>query len=641
MADLSFLFKFSKKEEYLFKKSVAGSLATRIFLTTTIFLVIPLIIFACLMYQYTYELKKDAQGNRLGAISDNQTLMFGELIDFALQRVEILSIYLKAASLDSDKKAIESTLNNIVNFTGVSGIFLIEKDRQTIKKIFSSSEFSPDISYEKLINQSSFAFNDFAITTDDETVGKEGFIYFSKVTKRDVEKLPIETLNLAISYKFFIEYLTRMTGDQGGYSISLFRNKDNVIFDSQEMAFLGKRVAVRDDGLRRKDEDLFFLKRIHPESSVFGFNEYNVKGFATILPLAQVNFNILITTSAFQESNYLEKFLYKTVYFLIFVILFGSFGAIFLTYLFSLPLKNISNVMNQISNNHLETRYEPISFGFEINKIGLLLNQMIDRLITNLKSIEVEKIKREKVEQELEIGHRIQNSLVPTEFPDLKGVEIKTLLLPAKQVGGDFYDCFICPSDPDKLIVLIADSAGHGIFGCFYSLTMRSILRTLGATTSDLRSIVKKANEVFYKDSKETQVFVTVWIGIYDLKLKELSYTSCGHPLGFLFRQGKLFKELKTKGIALGVVDELDPEIASVKLEKEDTLVFLTDGVTETMNNKQELFGKERVFTSVEKSLNQSLTQILNQLIADAEAFEENPENQDDDFTAVMMRIKD
>ena len=297
--------------------------------------------------------------------------------------------------------------------------------------------------------------------------------------------------------------------------------------------------------------------------------------------------------------------------------------------------------MNQISNNHLETRYEPISFGFEINKIGLLLNQMIDRLITNLKSIEVEKIKREKVEQELEIGHRIQNSLVPTEFPDLKGVEIKTLLLPAKQVGGDFYDCFICPSDPDKLIVLIADSAGHGIFGCFYSLTMRSILRTLGATTSDLRSIVKKANEVFYKDSKETQVFVTVWIGIYDLKLKELSYTSCGHPLGFLFRQGKLFKELKTKGIALGVVDELDPEIASVKLEKEDTLVFLTDGVTETMNNKQELFGKERVFTSVEKSLNQSLTQILNQLIADAEAFEENPENQDDDFTAVMMRIKD
>jgi serine phosphatase RsbU (regulator of sigma subunit) len=638
MADLRFQGKGSKQGDQVFTKGLAGSLALRVFSSTVIFLVLPLLVFSFFMYRYTFELKRSGEETRLNLVSDNQTLVFEELVSFALQRLEILSIYLDAAQDPQDIVKINPSLSQIVDFTGVSGVFVAEQKGAKAQIKYSSEGFTPDMPLSSFLNLELFTISDFAIITDQEAVGKKGFIYFSKLLKTSDES-GTKTLNIAISNKFFIEYLTRITGYQGVYSISLFREKDGVIFDTQELSFLGKKIVRIHSKKFNKMQGNLELKSISADENTFIFKEYDIDGYATILPLAQVNFGVLITTSTFQDYHNLEQFFYTTMLFLAGVVILGTLGSLGVMYLFSLPLKNISHVMEDLSNHKLDARYEPKFYGFEINKLGLMLNSMIDRLISNLKALENQTVKREKFQKELEIGHQIQSSLIPRQFPLIKDIEIKTALIPAKEVGGDFYDCFINPSSKDELILLIADSAGHGVFGCFYSLIMRSILRTLGSEAKDLKTILKQANRLFYQDSQETQVFVTVWMGIYNMKTRRLTYSSCGHPLGFLFREKALNKELATAGIALGAIEEIEPTIACVEIKQGDTLVFLTDGVTETKNNQGQLFGKQRCIDTIALNLNKPLQEVFDHLLAQVEIFEENPDNQDDDFTAMMLRI--
>ena len=638
MADLRFQGKGSKQSDKVFTKGLAGSLALRVFSSTVIFLVLPLLIFSFVMYRYTFDLKKNAEITRLSLVSDNQTLVYEELVAVAVQRLEILSIYLQTAQKQDTKAAIDATLSNIQDFTGVAGICVLEKRADGIITTYSSEGFVPDIPLEQLMQKELFTISDFSIMTDQEIVGKKGYIYCSKLINSNQDPT-FRIITIAISNKFFIEYLTKITGNEGVYNVSLFRNRDGVIFDTQEMSFLGKKIVQTQENLPGDTQEILFLKSISADDNSFVFEEGANKGYATVLPLSRVDFSILITASASGEYQNLEKFFYVTMVFLAGVIILGAFGSLGVSYLFSLPLKNISHVMLDISNHQVSSRYSPVFYGFEINKLGLMLNNMIDRLMINMQALEQQTIKREKLEKELEIGHRIQSSLVPHAFPSLPDISIKTALIPAKEVGGDFYDCFINPAFPDDLIILIADSAGHGVYGCFYSLIMRSILRTLGSTQQDLASILKQANQVFYKDSEDTQVFVTVWMGIFNRKTRELRFSSCGHPLGFLFRDQGLYQQLTTPGIALGAVENVEPQVDSIKILKGDLLVFLTDGVIETQNNQGEFFGKQRCIDTISSTLHEPLDHIFNHLLEQVEIFEQTPDNQEDDFTAMMIKI--
>ncbi len=162
-----------------------------------------------------------------------------------------------------------------------------------------------------------------------------------------------------------------------------------------------------------------------------------------------------------------------------------------------------------------------------------MLNNMIERLLRTWMRFKSKKLKEKSLKR---VRNWPSNSklFIPHTFPSIPHIDIQTALIPAKEVGGIFNDCFINPSSPDELVLLIADSAGHGVYGCFYSVTMRSILRRSVPHKTNLAQILKQANQLFYKDSQETQVFVTVWMGIYNMKTGELTYSSCGHPLGFV-----------------------------------------------------------------------------------------------------------
>ena len=225
-------------------------------------------------------------------------------------------------------------------------------------------------------------------------------------------------------------------------------------------------------------------------------------------------------------------------------------------------------------------------------------------------------------------------SMLPSEIPELKELDIATGFIPAKEVGGDFYDLFM-PKDK-KLVVSIADTSGKGISACLYSLGIRSMLRSFCSITQNLHEIIKKANELFMKDTKDTGTFVTLWLGIYDLETNVLQYCNMGHNPPYL-KRGDHLATLKTEGMALGVVPVEEIHVNEVKLEKDDQITLYTDGVIDVQNKKHEFF-KESSLVNVLQKTQGSAQDVVKSIMQEVNLFKEDTDYPDD-LTIVSIKI--
>jgi sigma-B regulation protein RsbU (phosphoserine phosphatase) len=237
---------------------------------------------------------------------------------------------------------------------------------------------------------------------------------------------------------------------------------------------------------------------------------------------------------------------------------------------------------------------------------------------------------------ELEIAHEIQESFLPHEMPQLAGYDIHAINLPAKEVGGDFYD-FI-PISEGKMGITIADVSGKSVPAALFMAVSRTILRAKAMGNSNAAEVIKDANELIASDSK-SGMFVTLFYAILDLKNKTLDYVNAGHnpPVMFIRKTGYL-ECLKTNGIALGALDNIEPEEKEIKLENGDVILFYTDGVTEAINDKEELFGEKRLYRIVKNNTQLSAKEIVDKIKEEIIAFSQD-QSQFDDITLMVLKV--
>lgn len=325
-----------------------------------------------------------------------------------------------------------------------------------------------------------------------------------------------------------------------------------------------------------------------------------------------------------REYHHIEDYYFHFATLLFFVGVIGG-GAVYLfTRRIGRPLKELCETMERVSAGDAHARYSPDRMGFEINALGNQFNATLDALLLHTQATE-----------ELRIGHEIQAGLLSSHIPELAGVDLAASYLPAKEVSGDFYDLFRL--DNGKLLIAICDIAGKGISACLFSLGLRSILRSLASVTNDLSEFIRKVNDLYLIDAHASSMFATLWLGIYDPATHRLDYCSQGHPPALLRREGKL-QELWTGGIALGAqkIDVIPTK--HITLMKGDLLLLYTDGVIEAHNQKDQLFGKERLKESL---LGQGTSQqIGDQLIEKVSRFSRGAV-QHDDITLVVLQIPD
>lgn len=333
----------------------------------------------------------------------------------------------------------------------------------------------------------------------------------------------------------------------------------------------------------------------------------------------------------------LKKYFYRigTLVFLIGVL--GGGLVFWFTRRIAKPLLALCHTMQRVSEGSIHIRYKPDWMGFEINELGKQFNETLDAMLEHQREAERERLGRERLAEELKIGHDIQKSLLPTHLPEFPGLDLASGYLPAKEVSGDFYDLF--PLADGKILIAVADTAGKGISACLFSLGLRSLIRAVATATPDLSELILRVNDLFWIDAHPSGMFVTLWLGIYDPKRRLLTYCTQGHPPALL-KRGNHIEELWTGGIALGAQKLDTVPTAQISLAPNDLLLMYSDGVIEAHDPDNQLFGKKRLREFILRKKRESAEHFVDQLMEELHLFSLGAP-QHDDITLLVMRISD
>jgi sigma-B regulation protein RsbU (phosphoserine phosphatase) len=273
------------------------------------------------------------------------------------------------------------------------------------------------------------------------------------------------------------------------------------------------------------------------------------------------------------------------------------------------------------------------------NAMGMAIFAYIIRnlIIERRTAAEREKYRREleRTEYEMETARSIQESFLPDLPPQKEGFELAALSLPAKQVGGDFYD-FI-PVSQDKLGLVIADVSGKGVPAALFMALSRTLVRANVSQNLTASQSIKRANDLISQEAK-FGMFVTLFYAVLDQPTGMLEYVNAGHNPPFVVKgNSKDIILLKAKGIALGVMENIALEEKNIKLDSHDIVVFYTDGITEAVNGSGEQFGEARLIETINRNADLSMKDLINTVKNEVFSFAQG-QDQHDDFTMVLLK---
>lgn len=215
--------------------------------------------------------------------------------------------------------------------------------------------------------------------------------------------------------------------------------------------------------------------------------------------------------------------------------------------------------------------------------------------IENARALEERAVLR-ALRREIEIASEIQQSILPRSFPAFpgrNGFDLHAAMIPAHDVGGDFYDFFLI--SPTQLAVVIGDVSGKGVPAAIFMAVSRTLLKATALGGSSPAACLQHVNRLLHAENS-SGMFVSLFYGILDTRSGRLAFSNGGHNPPLVVRDGDGAKPLEVKtGCVLGVLEDATYEDATCTLMPRDTLLLYTDGVTEAMNAADELYGEERL----------------------------------------------
>jgi PAS domain S-box-containing protein len=243
----------------------------------------------------------------------------------------------------------------------------------------------------------------------------------------------------------------------------------------------------------------------------------------------------------------------------------------------------------------------------------------------------------ERTRVELHVAAEIQKSFIPKKTPIIPHFEVAAITIPAREVGGDFYDFISLPEG--KYGLVIADVAGKSIPAALFMALSRMIIRVSATHQSEASEVLKNANNMIALDAT-AGMFVTLLYGVLDGEALTLNYANAGHPTPLLFRAENCnYEEEAATGIALGAKEGIAYEQRTITFSPGDMAVFYTDGVTEAMNLEGELFGLVRLNNTISKFCQSSAEDIIGKILKEIADFSGGQE-QNDDITLMVLKAR-
>ena len=313
-------------------------------------------------------------------------------------------------------------------------------------------------------------------------------------------------------------------------------------------------------------------------------------------------------------TEYMDNLSEKTKMTVIGMIISISILLFFITYIgwsladyLTKPIRQLSKGVQQIAMGNFNGKLN-IHTGDEIESLAISFNAMTTELQTYIKNLEQITAEKERIATELNVATNIQKNMLPCIFPpypDRKDFDIYAVMYPAKEVGGDFYDFYLL--DENHLVITIADVSDKGIPAAMFMVITKTILKNFAMSMTspdDFSAVVQCANRQLCENNEE-MMFVTVFMGMLDLKTGKFIYVNAGHTPPMIRHKHKddsTFEYLPVeKNCVLGINEEAQFKQQEVYLKQGDELFLYTDGVTEAINKEKKLYSIERLYSNLNK----------------------------------------
>ncbi len=296
----------------------------------------------------------------------------------------------------------------------------------------------------------------------------------------------------------------------------------------------------------------------------------------------------------------------------------------------------LSRAVNRLSRATRKVQDGDFSARIEVRRTDQLgvLQRSFNQMSENLETLIASAAQKEVLENELSIARELQQSLLPDELVSDERLAFATYFAPSAAIGGDYYD--LLPMAGDRLAVVVADVSGHGLSAGLRMAMVKSALELLCEQECRPEEILLRLHRLQRNDGGNRRGFVTATLSLIDSASGELVVTNAGHPPTYLLRGGQVI-EIALPSSPLGGLGS-DFGQQRFQLEPDDVVVWLSDGLIEAVDARQEPFGYERILASL-AGLAPDATGIRDHLLA---AIDEHTGGgpPDDDRTLVVMTYR-
>ncbi len=261
--------------------------------------------------------------------------------------------------------------------------------------------------------------------------------------------------------------------------------------------------------------------------------------------------------------------------------------------------------------------------------------QLLEILRTQIEHAASRRRMLQAEERELEDVEAVQRGFLPKQIPQLAGYEISGAWLPARVVGGDYFD--IHAFSETKLAMSVADVSGKGMSAALLMANLQAALKATASEQVQPEQLCAKVNRIIY-DNVSPGKFITAFYGLLDGSCNQLVFTNAGHNAPILGRRDGSWKRLGEGGPPLGLFPDWDYEAGEVQFAAGDRLVLFTDGLTEVSNAAAEEFGEERLITVLVENRHLSAGELQERILAEVAKFSGG--RFEDDATLVVVAVK-
>jgi serine phosphatase RsbU (regulator of sigma subunit) len=275
----------------------------------------------------------------------------------------------------------------------------------------------------------------------------------------------------------------------------------------------------------------------------------------------------------------------------------------------------------------------------QLGELASSFNHMTDSIETLLR----EQDEKKRLEEELRIAHEIQMSLLPQGPLGMPGLSVTALSVPAREVGGDYYDYLRL--DEHRVGVLIADVSGKGTSAALYMAELKGLMLSLSRIHTSPRELLINANRII-SEHLDSRSFITMTYAVFDLQARTVTYARAGHtPLIHLPAASKQLQVLTPDGMVVGLKIDNNGEMFERLLREEtlpiangDLFLLFTDGISEAMDSGDDCFGEERLGRLIEEHSHLPSDELRERILREIAAFVGDAP-QHDDMTLILLRV--